>query len=125
MSQTKEFTVTISARHEELHDSVKQSITSQIQKLSRYNKQIIDANILVDKQNSTYKVDVSVQLPGSVITACHEDYDQSIALDAALEKTKTQIKKLKDKIVDHRVNQDLQPVEIEDIEDFEESISQE
>ncbi len=125
MSQTKEFAVSISARHEDLNDAVKESITSQMHKLSRYNKQIVDANIIVDKQNSTYKVDVSVQLPGSVITACHEDYDKSVALDAAIEKTKTQIKKLKDKIVDHRVNHDVQPIEPETIDDFEESFSQE
>jgi putative sigma-54 modulation protein len=122
MSQTNDFSVSISARHEELSDTVKESITSQIMKLSRYNNHIVDANILVDRHNSTYKVDVSIQLPGSVITACHEDYDQFVALDVALEKTKTQIKKLKEKSVDHRVNQVLQPVETGDIE---ESISQE
>jgi len=125
MSKTNEFNVSISARHEELNDHVKKSITSQFQKLSRYNSHIVDASILVDKQNATYKVDISVQLPGSVITASHEDYDKSVAVDVALEKTKTQLKKLKEKIVDHRVNQVLQPIEVEDTEDFEESYSQE
>ena len=128
MSQTKDFSVSISSRHEELSDSLKESITSQMQKLSRYHNKIIDANILVDKHNATFKVDVSVQLPGSVITACHEDYNQSVALDAALDKTKTRIKKLKERIVDHRAPQVSiaeKPEDLEDNEDIEESISTE
>ena len=123
MSQTNEFSVSISARHEELSDTVRKSISSQMQKLSRYNSHIVDAKILVDRHNSLYKVDVSLQLSGSVITACHEDYDQFVALDTAMEKTKTQIKKLKEKIVDHRIHQPMQPMQPIESEDIEESIS--
>ena len=105
MKNNLDFNVSITFRHEECDINLKESINNQIQKLSKYYSHIVDANIIIDKQNSIFKVEISLKVPGLVITAKHEDYDRTKALDIALEKVKKQLKKLKSKVVDHRVSQ--------------------
>jgi putative sigma-54 modulation protein len=101
-NNTREFPVTITARHDDISDTLKADVHHQIQKLSKYNPNIMDAKIIIDKQNTTFKVDISLQVPGSFITGKNEDYDLSKALDASIAKAKNQIKRLRDRIVDHK-----------------------
>ena len=122
MKNNPDFSISITFRHEECDFNLKESINNQIQKLSKYYSHIIDANIIIDKQNSIFKVEISLQVPGLVITAKHKDYDRTKALDIALEKVKKQLKKLKSKVVDHRVSQTIVAAEEEKTEEVDDSL---
>ena len=65
------------------------------------------------------KVEVSLRVPGLTITATDKDYNQTRALDSAIEKAKTQIKKLKSKVADDSVAALQAVVETENTEDSE------
>ena len=117
------FNVTITCRHEDLGDGYKESMKNQIQKLSKFYANIIDANVTLDKQNSNYKVEILLHVPGSVISAKYEDFNHTKAFDSAIDKVKTQVKKLKSKVVDHRkstLQSVIEPGESEEFEEFEE-----
>jgi len=122
MKNTNDFNVSITCRHEEFSNDFKESINNQLQKLSKFYSNIINANVTIDKQNSFFRVDISINVPGSVIIASYKDYDSKKAIDSAIEKVERQIKKLKSKIKEHRVLPKKAAVETEDnniMEDFE------
>lgn len=100
--KTYEYDVQITSRHDSCDQYIKDSIVKQMHKLSKFHSHIIDGNVIIDKQNSYIKVEVSVRVPGLTITATDEDYNHTKAVDSAIEKAKTQIKKLRSKVVDHR-----------------------
>ena len=97
-------------------------IIEKTKKLSKYYSHIVESNVILDKQNSNFRVEITVQVPKLVISAKHEDQDRAIAFDVSYDKVKTQIKKLKSKIVDHRVHHpaEIEPLVKEDEDEFEE-----
>ena len=105
MAKSYEFDVMITSRHDDLNEQLKNTITEQMQKLSRFHSHIIDGTVIIEKNNSYYRTEVSVRVPGLIINATQEDYNELKAIDLATEKAKTQIKKLKSKVVDHRAPQ--------------------
>ncbi|MBN1292139.1 MAG: ribosome-associated translation inhibitor RaiA [Candidatus Latescibacteria bacterium] len=119
MTKAYDFDVQVTCRHETCDSPLRESIVEQIMKLSKFHPHILDSNVIINRQNSSVKVEISVRVPGLTITAVNEDYNQAKALDAAIEKAKIQIKKLKSKIADHRVQPPLPVVEAEIAEDSE------
>ncbi len=117
MEKNFDFNVTITSRNEGFGEGHKEKITKQLKNLKKYYSHIIDANVILDKQNSSFKVEISLHVPGLVITSRYEDYDQIKAMDTALEKVKTQLNKLKSKVVDHRTIQTSHVVIDEDSEE--------
>ncbi|MFC1692502.1 ribosome hibernation-promoting factor, HPF/YfiA family [Candidatus Latescibacterota bacterium] len=103
MVKARDFTVTLTCRHEECGEQFKKTSIDELHKLSKYFTNIIDGNITIDRKNSSFKVDILLRVPGSTIRAEHEDYNNMKALDAAIKKAKAQLKKLKGKVIDHRV----------------------
>ena len=103
MEKTYDFDVLFTCRCDECDKSFKELAVENVLKLSRYNKHILDGNILLDKQNSAFNVEISLRIPGHTFRAKHADYNQVKALDASVEKVKIQLKRLKSKVVNHRV----------------------
>jgi len=102
MINSDEFAVTFRCVHDECDEDFRISAIDEVKKLSRYYAHIVEGSIIVDRNKPVTKVDITLRVPGSVITATHEDFNKNIALDGAIEKTKTQLKKLKSRIMDHR-----------------------
>ena len=121
MENATNFNVTITCRHEDFTDCFKKSIDNQLQKLSKFYSNIIKANVIIDKQNTNFRVEISLHVPGSVITATDEDYNYKKAIDSTIRKVERQIKKLKSKVVDHRVLPLTSIVEEEESEEIEDS----
>lgn len=121
MGNKYDFDVTVTSRHEDCSPRHKNDIIEKTQKLSKYYSHIVEANVILDKQNSSFRVEISVQVPGLVISSKYEDHDRTKAFETTYDKVKTQIKKLKSKIADHRIPQpeDNEPVIEEELEEDE------
>ena len=117
MTKNYDFDVTITCRHDECNEQFKQSAVDELLKLTKYHGHIIDGDITLDRQNTSYKAEISLRVPGHTLIASHEDYKMNKAFDSAYEKTKTQLKKIKDKIVDHRPAHELELIEVVDEDD--------
>jgi ribosomal subunit interface protein len=111
MVKAYDFDLTFTCRHDECDEQFKEMAIGQILKLSKYHKHIIDGDITIDKQNSSFRVEIFLRVPGHTFRAAHVDYKQVKALDSAIEKVKAQLKKLKSKVVDHRASPLKQEVE--------------
>jgi putative sigma-54 modulation protein len=106
MAKNEEFLIQITSRHEDLNDSFKAYIQKQLYKLNKYYPSIIDAKVIIDKENNAhYRVDISVQIPGAFLTGKETGYDYPKAFDAALGKVKIQVKKHRERITDHKPRQ--------------------
>ncbi len=117
MKNANDFNVSITCRHEEFTDDFKKSINNKLQKLSKFYSNIIKANVIIDRQNTSFRVEIILHVPGSVITATDEDYNYKKAIDSTIEKVERQIKKFKSKVVDHKALPLTAVVEVEESEE--------
>ena len=111
MVKPYDFDVSLTCRHDEFDEQFKEIALDQVHKLSKYHTHIIDGNITIDRQNTSFKVEISIRVPGHTLRATNVGFNQIKALDTAIEKTKVQLKKLKSKIIDHRITFPQQEVE--------------
>jgi ribosomal subunit interface protein len=109
MARAYDFPVTFTCRHDNCDEVFKQTAIEQVLKLSRFYGHIIDADITINGKKPSTRVEIVIRVPGMVITAVHDDFHRTVALDAAIEKAKNQIKRLKEKVVDHRVTLQGEP----------------
>ena len=114
MEKIYDFNVSYTCRHEESNKNFKEMAVIQVLKLSQFHKHIIDCDIIIDKQNSSFISEIILRVPGHTFRAEHKDYHQIKAFDNSLEKIKIQLKKLKSKVVDHRIA--FQPDKFENTE---------
>ena len=118
MKNAEDFNLVITCRHADFGDGFKGSIKKQLLKLTKFHKNIIDANVILDKQNSNYKVEILLRVPGSIISATNVDFNYIKAFDLAVDKVKVQIKKHRSKVVDHRKTTPLSVLETQESEEF-------
>jgi len=94
--------ITITARHFELTNAIRDYVEQSCEKLSRYFDQILNIHLTLSYENSRNIVEMSLHASKFNINSESEEMDMYIALDSAIEKMETQIKKLKDKVTDHQ-----------------------
>ena len=119
MEKVYDFDVSFTCRHEENVENFKELAINQVLKLSRYHKHIVGCDIKIDKQNTSFTSEILLHVPGHTLRAEHKDFNQIKAFDASIEKVKVQLKKLKSKVVDHRVITQLQESENPESEESE------
>jgi len=119
MEKNYDFDVSFTCRHEENDEIFRNLAVGQVLKLSRYHKHIVDCDIKIDKQNTSFTSEIILHVPGHTLRAEHKDFNQIKAFDASIEKVKVQLKKLKSKVVDHRVNTQLEKSENPELEESE------
>ncbi len=102
MAKAYDFDVTVICLHDECNKQFKEIAVNELLKLSKYFSHIIDGSIRFDRQDSSIRVEVLLRVPGLTITATNEDYDDRKALNKCINKAKARLKKLKNKVVDHR-----------------------
>ncbi len=112
MSKIYDFDVSFTCRHDESTEQFKEQAIEEVLKLSKYHNHIINGDITIDRQNSNVKAEVLIHIPGHTLRASDQDFDAGKAFDSAVEKAKKQLKKLKDKISDHRVQPPLKEQEV-------------
>ncbi|MFC2103141.1 ribosome hibernation-promoting factor, HPF/YfiA family [Bacteroidota bacterium] len=92
--------ITITARHFKAHDSLKEYIDEEVSSLSRFNDDIISADVILSYQNvnnSIKKADITVHIPGQVLKSAEDSDDFKKAISVSVEKITRQLKTLKSK----------------------------
>ncbi|MDY6915952.1 MAG: ribosome-associated translation inhibitor RaiA [Candidatus Cloacimonadota bacterium] len=93
--------ITITARHFDLTNAIREHIEEEAKKLERYFDHIIDAQFIMDVQNERNTVELIVHIPKNSLTCEATETDMYRAINSAIEKMEQQIKKLKGKWEDH------------------------
>jgi len=96
--------ISITARHFDLTDSVKDYLESACEHFSHYFEKIIDVKAILDYNKSkteTLSVTISVHCSGNDFRAEADDKDLFKAIDECSHKIETQLKKDREKKTDH------------------------
>ncbi len=94
---------TMTARHCDLAEAYKEHADREIDRLNRYSDNIISADLIVSQEKYRYLVELNVHVGGHILTSREEDTEAYTALDQAVDKMATQLKKHNGKLHDHRV----------------------
>ena len=99
--------ISITARKFKAHSTLKEYIEDEVKSLSKYNDDILSADIILSYHNmkdSMKNAEIVLQVPGQTLTATEESDDFTKSVGAAVAKLSRQLKKLKTKKLQERVN---------------------
>lgn len=94
--------ITITARHFDLTNAIRDYIEQSCEKLSRYFDHIISIHVILTLESMRNHVELNLHASKFNLQSESEEMDMYIAVESAIEKMETQLKKLKDKVTDHQ-----------------------
>lgn len=94
--------ITITARHFELTNAIRDYVEESLVKLKRYFDQIVTIHVTLSVESSRNQCEISMQASKFSLQSTNEAMDMYLAIDDAIEKMEAQIKKLKDKVTEHQ-----------------------
>ncbi len=98
--------VLITARKFKAHDSLKQFVKDELSLLSKYNDNIISANVKLSYQNPTNSIkiaDITISIPGYILNATEKSDDFKKSITSSVEKLVKQLKTVKSKRTTARI----------------------
>jgi len=95
--------VQITARHCEISDSVRARAESQMQRLTKYDSRVSAAEVIFDEEKHSRKVEAIMSVDGGAAVVAHaNDRDFRAALDKVVDRLSKQLRRTRDRIVDHQ-----------------------
>jgi ribosomal subunit interface protein len=90
--------VQISARHCTISDTTQDHLKAEVDALGKFYPNITAASIVLDRAGDlNRKCDISLNVKGTVIVASADEENMGKAIDVALERAKSQLKKANEK----------------------------
>jgi len=94
--------ITITARHFDLTNAIRDYVEESARKLEKYFDHILNAHFVLALENGGNTAEMILHIPKNNLKCVASDKDMYIAIDAAIDKMENQVKKLKDKWTDHQ-----------------------
>ncbi|OQY39200.1 MAG: ribosomal subunit interface protein [Candidatus Cloacimonetes bacterium 4572_65] len=94
--------ISITARHFELTNAIRDHVEESLFKLKRFFDQIITIHVTLALENNRNSCEISLHASKFSLQSDGEAMDMYIAIDETIERMESQIKKLKDKVTDHQ-----------------------
>ncbi len=91
----------VTGHHIDLTDSLRQYVTSKLEKIERHFDQVTDVHCILTVEKLRQKAEATVNVNGAKIYADATDEDMYAAIDALADKLGRQVRKYKEKLVDH------------------------
>ena len=107
--------IDLTGHHLDITDSLRDFVNQKFDKIERHSDIIIDAHAVLSVEKNRHKAEATLKLRGSSVFAEAEDEDMYVAIDALVDKLDRQVRKHKDKMVDHHAR-DAQKAQLHDIE---------
>jgi putative sigma-54 modulation protein len=98
--------VSITARKFKARETLKDFINEEVRSLSRFNDDIISADVILSYQNSKENIktaEITLHIPGQTLVATVDSDDFEKSVGATVEKLSRQLKTLKSKRTTARV----------------------
>ncbi|MBZ0272631.1 ribosome-associated translation inhibitor RaiA [bacterium] len=96
--------ISVTFRHMEANDALKEYVTQKMGKLKKYLNEPIDVNVVLSQEKFRNNVEVTLSAERNVINGHDQEEDMYAAVDLVLDKIERQVKRAKDKVQDHRPN---------------------
>ena len=94
--------ITITARHFDLTNAIREHIESNAERLDRYFDHIMNVHFILSLENGLSSVEMITHVPRHDFRSETTEKDMYLAIDMTIDKMETQIKKLKDKWSNHQ-----------------------
>jgi len=93
---------TITARHFELNDEMKEKAEQEMEGLTKFFDNIISAELILNSEKHRKTAELKVRVYNQTLNATADSDDIYSSLDGVIEKIKGQLKKYKGKLKDKR-----------------------
>jgi len=100
--------VSITTRHFEANEQVKNYLTEKLEKLEKYFSKIVSIKATLVKEGYRYIAEVNLSAKDMQLVAKEESEDMHSAIDFALHKLEKQLLKFKDKAKEHKARRLLE-----------------
>ena len=94
--------INISGRHVEVTDSMKEYVTSKLERLNNHHDRITSTNVIVSVDKLIQKAEATIHVSGKDVFAEATHEDLYAAIDALVDKLDRQLIKHKEKMRSHR-----------------------
>ena len=95
--------VDISTRHGQISGATKEKINSKIEKLSRFQERLTAVNVIVDLSDDDAHVEIMASVERATDFVSRATASNLMkALDSALQKMQVQMRRHKDRLVEHK-----------------------
>ena len=91
----------VSGHHIEITDSLRAYVESKIEKLERHFDLVTDVSCILTVEKLRHKAEATVKVNGGTIYADTTEEDMYAAIDSLADKLDRQVRKYKEKLVDH------------------------
>ena len=95
----------VSGHHVEVTDSLREYVESKIERLERHFDLVSDVHCILSVEKLRHKAEAKVMVNGGTIFAETTDEDMYAAIDGLVDKLERQVRKHKEKMVDHHARE--------------------
>jgi len=97
--------VSITGRHVELTDPLKNYVQEKLQHLKHSFDHVLDVHVVLSVEKFRQRCEVTIQANGVNIHASHETEDMYASIDGVVDKLNRQLKRYRQKLRKHHANQ--------------------
>ena len=110
--------VSITARHFDLTEGLKEHTTERIERLSRYGIRLLEAHAVLVVEKYRHKAEITLHGNGFHLTGVSESDDMYTSVDQSTAKLEGQVRRQKDKLVRGKQKGDRQgiPPDIDELD---------
>jgi len=93
--------IDVTGHHVEVTPALRQYVTNKIDKVARHFDMVIDAHCILTVEKLRHKAEATINVNGGRIYADATEADMYAAIDGLVDKLDRQVRKHKEKLVDH------------------------
>lgn len=94
--------IRITSRHEKASPSLQDAMTAELDKLVKYSEKITSCHVILDSEHVDKKVEITMHVFNREVVAVAKAENVGKAFYLALDKVERQLKKINEKIKDHK-----------------------
>ncbi|MBN1604282.1 MAG: ribosome-associated translation inhibitor RaiA [Chitinispirillaceae bacterium] len=94
--------IQITSRHNKASQALQDTITTELQRMEKFIDKITSCHVILDSEHVDKTVEITLSAPGHQVVASAKADNLGKAIDEALSKTERQLKKLNEKIKNHK-----------------------
>lgn len=94
--------IQITSRHNKASQTLQDTITAELSKMEKFFEKITSAHVILDSEHVDKTVEITMNTLGHQVVASAKAESIGKAIDEALAKTERQLKKLNQKIKNHK-----------------------
>ena len=96
--------IQITSRHSKASPNLQETIIEELSKLEKFSEKITSCHVILDSEHIDKTVEITMNTSGRQVVGVAKAENIGKAIDSAIEKVSRQLKKLNEKIKNHKIN---------------------